>query len=285
MQENKRKILHQLGIPIWKLKTPIKKLEGSSACKNETSLGANKNLAAELTQNSVIERTFDPEANRVKALNDNKKDCSLKFEKNNLNDLKNKVAQCQLCNLCQTRTQTVFESGNRDASIMLIGEAPGAQEDLKGEPFVGKAGKLLDNILFATGFYRYEKPNLELSPIGSNWNAIYIANILKCRPPNNRDPLPAEVEQCTPYLREQITAIDPKLIIALGRIASHYLLDTKTSLSQLRKKIYSFTNNENNVPLIVTYHPAYLLRNPKDKAKAFEDWLFIRETMVDLHIV
>lgn len=166
--------------------------------------------------------------------------------------LRASVEKCFSCELHHTRTQVVFGVGNQQADIMFIGEAPGFYEDQKGEPFVGRAGQLLTAMLAAINLTR---------------EMVYIANILKCRPENNRDPSPEEVRQCTPFLEKQIELVKPKLLVALGRIASHYLLNTKTSLSQLRGKTYSFSNT----PLIVTYHPAYLLRNPQDKSKAFQD--------------
>ncbi len=172
----------------------------------------------------------------------------------NLTALRAAVARCTACTLHKTRTQTVFGTGNPQADLMLIGEAPGFYEDKKGEPFVGRAGQLLNAMLQAIGLDRH---------------TVYIANILKCRPPNNRDPLPEEVSQCTGFLTKQIELIQPKLLLALGRIAGHYLLDTQTSLSQMRGKLHSYGSQA--TPLIVTYHPAYLLRNPRDKNKAFQD--------------
>lgn len=166
--------------------------------------------------------------------------------------LRTTVAHCAACHLCQGRTQTVFGVGNNHADLMIIGEAPGFYEDKQGEPFVGAAGRLLNEMLNAIGLEREQ---------------VYIANILKCRPPNNRDPSPEEVKQCTPFLEKQIALIKPKLLLAVGRIASHYLLNSQVSLSQLRGKIHQF----GYTPLIVTYHPAYLLRNPRDKKKAFQD--------------
>jgi uracil-DNA glycosylase family 4 len=164
------------------------------------------------------------------------------------------VASCTACGLDKTRTQTVFGVGNQQAELMVIGEAPGLNEDKQGEPFVGRAGQLLTAMLEAIGFPR---------------ETVYIANILKCRPPNNRDPQVEEVSLCTPFLQKQIALVQPKLLLAVGRIAAHYLLNTKTALSQLRGKIHTYGSL--NTPLIVTYHPAYLLRSPKDKGKAYED--------------
>src|SRR3990167_11394490 len=162
--------------------------------------------------------------------------------------LQQAVIHCTACGLDKTRTQTVFGVGNRNAKLMIIGEAPGFYEDQKGEPFVGRAGQLLDAMLAAIGLDR---------------NHVYIANILKCRPPNNRDPLPEEVKQCTPFLTKQIALIQPVLLLAVGRIAAHFLLDTKSPLGSLRNKIHQY--GPLNMPLIITYHPAYLLRNPRDK--------------------
>lgn len=173
------------------------------------------------------------------------------------NALEHRVAHCRLCDLSETRTQTVFGVGNRQAQWMVIGEAPGADEDRQGEPFVGRAGRLLNNMLVAVGLKR---------------EAVYIANILKCRPPGNRDPRPEEARACRPYLTRQIELIGPRLILVLGRVAAHDLLDTKTPLGKLRGSVYR--HQQTDVPMVVTYHPAYLLRNPADKAKAWEDLKF-----------
>lgn len=166
--------------------------------------------------------------------------------------LKNKAYACTGCNLHSTRTQVVFGAGNINAELMVIGEAPGFDEDQKGEFFVGQAGQLLTAMFQSVGLERQD---------------VYIANILKCHPPENRDPLPEEVKQCSSFLEKQIALVKPKLLIALGPIAAHCLLGTKTSLTELRSKTHSFANT----PLIVTYHPVYLLRNPIDKGKAFSD--------------
>lgn len=181
---------------------------------------------------------------------------------NNLEALKNCVADCQQCSLHQTRTQTVFGVGNPQAKLMLIGEAPGFYEDQQGEPFVGPAGQLLTKMIQAMKMERSD---------------VYIANILKCRPPNNRDPLPEEVKACTAYLDQQITLIKPVLLLAVGRISAHYLLKTKSSLESLRGKVHTY--HDTNIPLIVTYHPAYLLRNPADKKKAWVDLQFVMKTL------
>jgi uracil-DNA glycosylase len=162
------------------------------------------------------------------------------------------VAVCTRCALHQSRTQTVFGVGNPRAKLMFIGEAPGADEDAKGEPFVGRAGQLLNKIIAAMGMKRED---------------VYIGNILKCRPPQNRDPLPSEVECCEEYLRAQIALIKPKYICALGRIAAHWLLKTEAPLGALRTGQHVYEG----IPVIVTYHPAALLRNPAFKAPCWED--------------
>jgi uracil-DNA glycosylase family 4 len=169
------------------------------------------------------------------------------------------IQDCQKCPLGKTRNKFVFGAGNPAANLMLIGEAPGEEEDQKGEPFVGKAGQLLDKILEAIGFRRDE---------------IYIANILKCRPPQNRDPGPEEIQTCLPYLERQIALIQPKIILVLGRIAAHTLLDSKASLTQLRGSVHRYRD----VPLFVTYHPAALLRNPEWKRPTWEDVQKLRKT-------
>ncbi|NQT24316.1 uracil-DNA glycosylase [candidate division KSB1 bacterium] len=169
-----------------------------------------------------------------------------------IHDLEKAVQNCQKCKLAESRNHVVFGAGNPNANLMLIGEAPGAEEDKQGLPFVGKAGQLLDKILIAIGFKRSE---------------VYIANILKCRPPANRDPNPDEIEQCQSHLDQQIESIQPKIILALGRVAGQTLLKSETSLGQMRTQTYQYAG----VPLLVTYHPAALLRNPQWKKPAWED--------------
>ena len=178
--------------------------------------------------------------------------------------LKAAVSSCTKCGLHKTRTQTVFGVGDENADWMLIGEAPGAEEDRLGDPFVGQAGKLLDNMLAAIGLSRREN--------------VYIANVLKCRPPANRNPAPEEVEKCTPHLLKQIELIKPKLILAMGRFAAQTLLESDASIASLRGRVHRYAG----VPLIVTYHPAYLLRTLEDKSKAWEDLVFARKTMQTL---
>lgn len=175
------------------------------------------------------------------------------------------VKDCARCKLCATRTQTVFGVGPESASLMVIGEGPGADEDAQGEPFVGRAGKLLDEMLAAIGRSRREN--------------VFIANVVKCRPPGNRDPESDEVEACRPYLDQQIRLIKPRLIVGLGRIAAQRLLATDQPLSRLRGPMHRYGSD--NIPLFITYHPAYLLRSPREKAKSWEDlkkvWRYLRD--------
>ncbi|RMG37952.1 MAG: uracil-DNA glycosylase [Gammaproteobacteria bacterium] len=168
--------------------------------------------------------------------------------------LETAVSQCRACSLCETRTQTVFGVGDRQARLMIIGEAPGAEEDRQGEPFVGRAGQLLNNMLAAIGLSREQ---------------VYIANILKCRPPSNRDPRAEEVVACSGWLARQIALVEPELILAVGGVAAKNLLDTDQSVGRLRGRVHAL--GEAQVPLRVTYHPAYLLRRPEEKAKAWDD--------------
>jgi len=174
--------------------------------------------------------------------------------------LKPAVAGCTACKLCQTRTNTVFGVGFQGAPLMVVGEGPGADEDAQGDPFVGRAGKLLDEMLRAIGRSRQE--------LAAD-KAVYIANVVKCRPPGNRDPEPDEVEACRPYLDQQIRLVKPRLIVALGRIAAQRLLNTDAPLSKLRGPLYEY--GPEHTPLLITYHPAYLLRSPGEKAKSWAD--------------
>jgi len=174
--------------------------------------------------------------------------------------LRERVAACTRCALAQTRTQTVFGVGDPAAAWMVVGEAPGAEEDKRGEPFVGRAGQLLNSMLRAIGLAR---------------DQVYIANMLKCRPPNNRDPAAGEVAQCSPYLDRQVELVQPKILLVVGRIAAQNLLQTEVPLGRLRLKLHSY--GPTKVPVVVTYHPAYLLRAPADKRKAWDDLQFARE--------
>lgn len=169
-------------------------------------------------------------------------------------ELEQAVRPCTACALCASRTQTVFGVGDRQADWLVVGEAPGADEDRVGEPFVGRAGKLLNPMLQAIGLKREQ---------------VFIANILKCRPPENRDPAPLEAASCRPFLERQIALIQPRIILAVGRIAAQNLLNTDTPIGKLRGRVHRF--GAQGIPLVVTYHPAYLLRSPREKSKAWDD--------------
>ena len=172
------------------------------------------------------------------------------------------VRGCVQCGLQATRTQTVFGVGNRNADLLVVGEAPGADEDRQGEPFVGRAGVLLNAMLRALGRPR---------------DTVFIANVLKCRPPGNRDPNPEEVRCCLPFLHRQIALLKPKLMLAVGRIAAQNLLATETPIGKLRGSVHRFGSE--GTPLIVTYHPAYLLRSPGEKRKAWDDLRFVQREL------
>jgi len=177
-------------------------------------------------------------------------------------ELAQRVRACTSCALHKTRTQTVFGVGRRDARLFVIGEAPGADEDRQGEPFVGRAGQLLNAMLRAIGLPRSE---------------VYIANILKCRPPNNRDPQPEESSCCTPFLSQQIALVQPRALLAVGRISAQWLLQTDTPIGRLRGRVLTY--GERNIPLVVTYHPAYLLRTPLAKATAWTDLCLVKDLL------
>jgi len=175
-------------------------------------------------------------------------------------DLQAEVMACTRCELHKTRTQAVFGAGNRQADWLIVGEAPGADEDRQGEPFVGRAGQLLTEMLFAAGYPREQ---------------VYIANILKCRPPGNRNPQPHEIASCQDYLWRQIRLVQPKIILAVGAIAANSLLQTDARVGELRGKIHTMPGQD--LPVVVTYHPAYLLRSPLEKRKVWDDLQFARK--------
>ena len=229
-------ILQELGL------TPVWRLRGRPA-----NVGSDRvELEAEVAVATVAPALSDRAARIAR----------LRWE-----DFAKDVSACAACALCKTRQKAVPGVGDPHAEWLFIGEAPGAEEDAKGEPFVGQAGRLLDNMLAALGMRRGEN--------------VYIANVLKCRPPGNRTPTPLESESCRPYLDRQIALIEPKLIVALGNSAATTLLNVDASIASLRGRLHRY----GGVPLIVTYHPAYLLRNLPDKAKAWEDLCLARATM------
>lgn len=233
---NRDRLLKEMGLgPIWKLRQPPK--------KSRTADPAAAGQAAPVAP--VDARTAEIAA--------------LEWE-----GLRQAVTGCTACALCETRKQAVLGVGDVRADWLFVGEGPGAEEDERGEPFVGQAGKLLDAMLAAIDLKRGE--------------GVYIANAVKCRPPNNRTPEPAETAACWPFLARQIELIRPKLIVTLGKPAAQTLLQQEITISRARGVVHDFAG----IPLIITYHPAYLLRNQPDKAKAWEDLCFMRRTMAGL---
>ena len=224
VEARRHAVLHEIGIDVW-----VRRDSGSEAPLKPTAMG-----------------------------DDEERVCS---GRPTWDELQRQVAACTKCELHQGRTQTVFGVGDTQASWLIIGEAPGAEEDRSGEPFVGRAGQLLNAMLRAIGLSREQ---------------VYIANILKCRPPRNRDPRPEEVACCEPYLQRQIELIKPTIILAVGRIAAQNLLKTDTPIGRMRGRLYYY--GESSIPVVVTYHPAYLLRSPSEKRKAWQDLNLAMET-------
>lgn len=235
MNLSREQILHEMGLgPLWKLRAAPAPEAAPPMAKPQTEV-IQPIPAPAITPGSVENMDWD--------------------------DLTMTVAACRQCRLCEVRKQAVLGVGDRQADWLFVGEGPGAEEDERGEPFVGQAGKLLDNMLASISLKRGED--------------VYIANAVKCRPPVNRTPEADEIAACRPYLQRQIDLIKPKLIIALGRPAAQTLLQGEVKISAVRGKLHDYQG----IPVIVTYHPAYLLRNLPDKAKAWEDLCFMRRTM------
>jgi len=248
MNPRRELLLEEMGLaPLWRLRTAA-----VAATMPDTHAAPAEASRSEAAQPAAPQAPAAPEA-RAAAI-----------ARMDWAALKAAVAACTACGLRKTCKQTVFGVGDEQADWLLAGEAPGAEEDARGEPFVGQAGKLLDAMLAGIDLKRGED--------------VYIANVLKCRPPGNRNPEPPEVAQCAPFLARQVELIRPRLILALGRFACQTLLDTDASIASLRGRVHRYRG----VPLIVTYHPAYLLRSLHDKAKAWEDLCFARRTMADL---
>lgn len=230
-------VLREMGLaPLWRLRT-----------QPEATMEA---AAAPFTQPAVVPQEADARSQRIAAMD--------------WEALKAAAASCRDCRLCEKRKQAVLGVGDVDADWLFVGEGPGAEEDERGEPFVGQAGKLLDAMLAAIDLRRGRK--------------VYIGNVVKCRPPGNRTPETDETAACFPYLQRQIELIRPKLIVALGKPAAETLLDAEVKVGASRGKLFDYRG----IPLIVTYHPAYLLRNLADKAKAWEDLCLARATMARL---
>lgn len=185
------------------------------------------------------------------------------------------VKNCNACGLCDTRSQVVVGAGSPKARVLVVGEAPGEQEDLQGEPFVGAAGQLLDRMLAAVGWGRAPSPESRPS---QGWEPVYITNTIKCRPPQNRNPQPAELQACAPHLMQQLAWVQPVVVLALGRFAAQQILGSESAIGRLRGQVHRWKHNP-SVQVVVSYHPAYLLRNPADKGKAWADLCLAAELL------
>jgi DNA polymerase len=246
MTVDRELILREMGLgPVWKLRVIATKIPAALPAAEP---------AAESMAPAVTEPQREPAPPAAAA-----DTAGLSWD-----ELAATVTACRQCRLCEARKQAVLGVGDRNADWLFVGEGPGAEEDLRGEPFVGQAGKLLDSMLAAIGLRRGE--------------GVYIANAVKCRPPENRTPTPEETATCWPYLERQIALIQPKLIVALGRPAAQTLLQAEVKIGAARGRLHDYRG----IPLIVTYHPAYLLRTLQDKARAWEDLCFMRRTMKTL---
>jgi uracil-DNA glycosylase family 4 len=263
-QQQRIAYLQAMGIPVWLSRQNTSTPTTSEAKIAETS----QSTVAEPTPHfNVASKIVDSEQKSAKSVTakSSTKTHSDAVDNTDVSNatwesLENCVTNCQRCEIHRYRTQTVFGVGHHQADWMIIGEAPGADEDRQGEPFVGRAGQLLTNILAAINLPREQ---------------VYIANVLKCRPPNNRDPHKKEIQHCQGYLKRQIELVQPKVILVVGRIAAHTLLQTQLPVGRMRGKIHHLP--ELQIPLVVTYHPAYLLRQPVEKRKVWEDLKRARE--------
>jgi uracil-DNA glycosylase len=251
MSLGREQLLRELELlPMWKLKQP------PLAATSATAISSQANAVA-----TRVTKTKTPQADFAENIETSNENRDTNMAQMDWQTLQQCTTNCKACTLSKTRTQAVFGAGDPHAEWMFIGEAPGQEEDHQGLPFVGQAGHLLDNMLLAMALQHRQN--------------VYIANILKCRPPENRDPHRGEITHCAPLLLRQIELINPRLIIALGRVAAQSLLTTQENVADLRGKQHVF----NGYPVIVTYHPAYLLRNLPDKAKAWEDLCYANRVM------
>lgn len=248
MSEQRLAYLKAMGIDVWTSRHSDSTVVASAASKTATYSSAETPV--------ITEEKISPQP--VENLTE------ISFDAVNAtwDELAKQVQSCQLCDLSGARKQTVFGAGHQQASLMIIGEAPGEEENLQGQPFVGPSGQLLTAMLKAMGLQRSD---------------VFITNILKCHPPHNREPLAEEVSQCLPYLKRQIELVQPEIILALGSVAAQRLLKTKSTLARLRGQTHFI--DDMNVPVIVTYHPAYLLRSPKEKRKAWEDLQIVMKSL------
>lgn len=246
VSERQKSYLNAMGIPVWRLR-----LQADVAV--ETNIRNPDRVEIFDAGSALLEKKIAEPP--VKSGNDQN-------QLINWQALQHEVSHCKACDLHQSRTNTVFGVGNTEADCLIIGEAPGKDEDLQGEPFVGRAGQLLNQMLLAIGLSR---------------ESVFIANILKCRPPNNRDPKPEEVVKCAGFLQQQIAFVQPKVILAVGRIAAQNLLQSEEAIGRLRGAVHRLPGSD--IPVIATYHPAYLLRSPLEKRKAWADLVLAKRAL------
>jgi len=251
MPHPSRAHLDAIGIPVWVRRGPERTAQSTGSSP--------ESAGAEPTKRSALQAAMDPPSPRPGGT-----DTAGPTVGQALESIDAQVRECRKCELHRTRKRTVFGVGRPGAACMFIGEAPGAEEDARGEPFVGRAGKLLDAMLAAIGLTRGD---------------VYIANIVKCRPPRNRDPRADEVAECSGYLRRQIEAVSPRLLVAVGRVAAQSLLSTTKPIGQLRGRTYRY--GEDRLPVMVMYHPAYFLRSPLEKRKGWDDLVRLRAMLSD----
>ena len=257
MVHRKDLILNALGIFRWR----IKPLATEAVMESQAFSNPADTTVLKTSSSSLLTELKPAEQDRLEEEN------LLVSDTLDWTELQQRVTTCTRCNLCNSRTQTVFEAGIRQARCLVVGEAPGAEEDAYGEPFVGQAGKLLDNMLASVGLSRQKN--------------VYICNVLKCRPPGNRNPTPTEVQQCSAYLRGQIELVSPDVLLLMGRFAAQSLLHTEASLSSLRGRVHAVKIGQRNINAIVSYHPAYLLRNLPEKLKSWADLLLAKQLLND----
>lgn len=265
--------LEAMGIQVWQLRRPLQEASDTGVAPESLPSDLAASSSARSSEDPVEIPEGDASWTEVTRVNDSDREDhrskppalenrAVRIARMEWRELETEVSACSACQLHTGRTQAVFGVGHRQAQWMIIGEAPGADEDRLGEPFVGRAGKLLDAMLMALKLRRQE---------------VFIANVLKCRPPKNRDPSREEAFCCRPFLERQIALVKPKIILAVGRIAAQNLLQTEAPLSKLRGRVYRLPPAD--IPLVVSYHPAYLLRSPREKRKSWEDLRLASRTL------
>lgn len=252
-----QKLLAEMGIELWEHRTAPAVVKRDETAQASETGAATKIASVPQPAAAVVAETAD-QPSAVASAPPRPPAADFNPATADWDSLHAAIRGCQRCELGSRRTHAVCGAGNRTADWLIVGEAPGKQEDATGEPFVGRAGQLLNQMLRAVGLEREQ---------------VFIANVLKCQPPGDRNPLPAEVSQCLPYLHRQIALLQPRLILAVGAVAAHNLLQINTPVGKLRGHVHGLEINGHSLPLVVTYHPAYLLRNPVDKSRVWQDLL------------